>query len=119
MIPFTTTLLRHSKKFFLIDLIFFKIKSTVKPDLFQYFLGIFLINTFPWGGRGRRFKSGHSDQRKPTQFRGFFGIAWVFVLDGKIDTTLTTTHTKCSVENKNPAGYFLSVLHISSYFEYI
>ena len=43
----------------------------------------------------------------------------VFVLDGKIDTTLTTTHTKCSVENKNPAGYFLSVLHISSYFEYI
>nr|DAZ44028.1 MAG TPA: hypothetical protein [Caudoviricetes sp.] len=41
MIPFTTTLLRHSKKFFLIDLIFFKIKSTVKLDLFQYFLGIF------------------------------------------------------------------------------
>nr|DAX79032.1 MAG TPA: hypothetical protein [Caudoviricetes sp.] len=40
-------------------------------------------------------------------------------MDGKIDTTLTTTHTKCSVENKNPAGYFLSVLHISSYFEYI
>lgn len=35
-------------------------------------------SVLPWGGRGRRFKSGHSDQRKPTQFRGFFGIAWVF-----------------------------------------
>lgn len=35
-------------------------------------------SVLPWGGRGRRFKSGHSDQRKPTQFRGFFGIAWAF-----------------------------------------
>ena len=39
-------------------------------------------SVLPWGGRGRRFKSGHSDQRNPTQFRGLFGIAWGFCVSG-------------------------------------
>ena len=40
-------------------------------------------SVLPWGGRGRRFKSGHSDQRNPTQFRGLFGIAWGFLFSKK------------------------------------
>lgn len=31
-------------------------------------------SALPWGGRGRRFKSGHSDQ-KQAQFRDFFEAA--------------------------------------------
>ncbi len=75
---FCTTLIRHLKRFFSSYIKFQKMKSTEKSGIFKGF-AIFLDNSaLLWGGRGRRFKSGHSDQRKPTQFRGFFGIAWVF-----------------------------------------